>query len=231
MKFIIGILMALAFYTLLANQIKKRPVMFYVFTYLWINFTIMYYALKLNLKAPSWFTMYFMDIFQRGIFSTATFVIVMFIGVFIKHTAWSRKMMSIRGEISIIGSLFVICHNVLFGVVYFPALFKHPEMMTPQTLIASILTVILLILLIPLFITSFKCVRRKMNGKSWKKLQRMAYPFFMLIYVHVMVLYSANPSAHMFDIIVYSIVFLGYAVLRIRKALVMKAKKQNLKAA
>lgn len=228
MKLILGLLYALGFYSLFAKTIKKHPIVFYLGTYFWIVLVIMYYIMDFDKSMPGWFTSYFMDIFQRGVFSTTTFVIVMMVGVFIKPNKWSKSMMSIRGEISIMGSIFVICHNVLYGIIYFPALFKSPELMTIQNKIAAILTLILLLLLIPLFVTSFKSVRRKMNAKKWKKLQRLAYPFFMIIYVHVMVLYSANPSAHMLDIVLYSVVFLGYAALRIRKAIIKNSERKIL---
>lgn len=231
LKLIIGLLIALLFYTGLAGQIKKRPMLFYVGTYFWIVLVIVYYSLGFPAKMPEWFTGYFMDVFQRGAFSTATFMIVMFLGVFVKHNDWSRKMMSIRGELSIIACILVLCHNVLFGIVYFPSLFKHPELMTMQTKIASIITLVLLTLMLPLFITSFKSVRKTMKGKTWKKVQRLAYPFFLLIYVHVMVLYSAAVKEHMFDIVLYSAIYLSYVVLRLRKAFAKsktKAVKESL---
>ena len=47
---------------------------------------------------PEWFNEYFMNIFARGIFSTATFMVVMFLGTITKHNKLSRKLMSVRGE-------------------------------------------------------------------------------------------------------------------------------------
>ena len=52
----------------------------------------------------------------------------------------------------------------------------------------------------------------------------MAYPFFIGIYVHIMVLYSADVKSHMTGIIVYSVVYISYVVLRLRKA-VLKSRK------
>lgn len=89
--------------------------------------------------------------------------------------------------------------------------------MPTRQLIASIITIFLLLMLIPLFVTSFKAVRRKMKAKSWKNLQKMAYPFFIGIYIHVMVLYSANVKDNMLGIIVYTIIYASYIVLRLRK--------------
>lgn len=217
MRLIIGIILTTLFYLATAKKIKKYPVAFYLGTYMWIGITVGYYLLKINNSMPSWFTTYFMDLFQRGIFSTVTFMIVMFLGTVTKSNEISKKLMSIRGEISIMGCIFVLCHNVIYGVVYFPALFKNPQLMPTNHLIAAVITLILLALMLPLFITSFKCVRKKMNAKSWKNLQRLAYPFFILIYVHIMTLYLPSWKQYTLDIALYTIIYASYIVLRLRK--------------
>ena len=61
--------------------------------------------------------------------------------------------------------------------------------MNIYTKTATIITLILISMMLPLMITSFKCVRNKMKAKNWKNLQKLAYPFFYLIYVHLMVLF------------------------------------------
>ena len=188
----------------------------------------MYFNLGYDQKFPEWFNVYFMNMFSRGIFTTATFMVVMYLGVITKHNKLSRKLMSVRGEISIIGSLLTLSHNVVFGVKYFPMLFTNPKAMPTRELIASSITLCLLAMLIPLFITSFKVVRRKMSGKTWKKIQRMAYLFFIGIYVHIMVLYSADVKSHITGIVVYTLIYGSYVVLRLRKAAL---KSRKLKAA
>ena len=217
MTLITGILFTIIFYGLTAKFIKKRPVIFYVGVYVWTCFVVYYYNMGYDRNLPSWFNEYFMKIFSRGIFATATFMIVMFLGTITKHNKFSKKLMAIRGEISIMASLLVFSHNIIFGLRYFPILFTNPSSMPKRELIASIITIFLLLMLIPLFVTSFKSVRKKMKAKNWKNLQKMAYPFFIGIYIHVMVLYSANVKDNMLGIIVYTIIYVSYIVLRLRK--------------
>ena len=219
MTLIIGLLFTIIFYSLTAQSIKKHPVAFYVGMYAWTGLVVCYYNMG--------YDNYFMKIFSRGIFATATFMIVMFVGTVTKHNDFSKKLMSIRGEMSIIGSLLVISHNIIFGIHYFPVLFTNPSSMPQRELIASIITIFLLLMLIPLFVTSFKSVRRKMNAKNWKKLQRMAYPFFIGIYVHVMVLYSNDWKAHLSGVIIYTLIFVSYVILRLRKSFYKKKKAQK----
>ena len=69
----------------------------------------------------------------------------------------------------------------------------------------------------------------KMRASTWKKIQRLAYPFFIMIYIHVMVLYSAKFDKHMFDIIIYTLIFGAYGVLRIRKYIMKRKSKSKSK--
>jgi uncharacterized protein with FMN-binding domain len=70
-------------------------------------------------------------------------------------------------------------------------------------------------------------VRRRMNGVTWKKLQRLAYPFYALLYVHVMMLMvpPALRGERGYDItvFVYSFIFISYFAMRIVKALGTKS--------
>lgn len=217
MTLIIGILFTIIFYSLTKDLIKKYPVIFYLGIYAWTGFVVYYYNMGFDRNFPTWFNEYFMKIFSRGIFATASFMIVMFLGTITKHNDFSKKLMAIRGEMSIMASLLVFSHNIIFGLRYFPILFTNPSSMPQRQLIASIITIFLLLMLIPLFVTSFKTIRRKMKAKSWKNLQKMAYPFFIGIYIHVMVLYSANWKENMVGVVIYTLIYLAYIILRLRK--------------
>ena len=217
MTLITGILFTIIFYSLTKDLIKKYPVVFYLGVYAWTGFVVYYYNMGFDRNFPTWFNEYFMKIFSRGIFATASFMIVMFLGTITKHNDFSKKLMAIRGEMSIMASLLVFSHNIIFGLRYFPILFTNPSSMPTRQLIASIITIFLLLMLIPLFVTSFKTVRRKMKAKSWKNLQKMAYPFFIGIYVHVMVLYSSNWKENMVGVVIYTLRYLAYIILRLRK--------------
>ncbi|MFR6220817.1 MAG: hypothetical protein ACLUJE_01400 [Anaerococcus sp.] len=217
MTLITGILFTIIFYSLTKDLIKKYPVVFYLGVYAWTGFVVYYYNMGFDRNFPTWFNEYFMKIFSRGIFATASFMIVMFLGTITKHNDFSKKLMAIRGEMSIMASLLVFSHNIIFGLRYFPILFTNPSSMPQRQLIASIITIFLLLMLIPLFVTSFKTVRRKMKAKSWKNLQKMAYPFFIGIYVHVMVLYSSNWKENMVGVVIYTLIYLAYIILRLRK--------------
>ncbi len=225
MNLIVGLIAITLFYILFANIIKKYPVLFYMATYILIIPVVLYYETKFYREMPIWFTKYVMDIFRRGIFSTVTFMIVMFIGVVTTHNKYTRKLMSIRGEMSIIGCFAALCHNLAFGIRYFVEFFTNSSKMNVYTKTATIISLILIAMMIPLMITSFKCVRKKMKAKNWKNLQKLAYPFFYLIYIHLMVLFMHKPEKHMLSIALYTFIYLLYTILRLRKYLLIKKRK------
>lgn len=87
--------------------------------------------------------------------------------------------------------------------------------------------------MIPLTVMSFPKVRKKMNAKLWKKIQRTAYLFYALIYIHIMVLFmpmaKTGRDGYFLSVIVYSAVFIGYAVCRIRKSILRKKPESTTK--
>ncbi len=227
MMLIEALVISVLLYSVLADRIKQKAAAYYTGTYALTAFVVAYYLLGWSEKLPGAVNSWGMDLFQRGALSTATFIIVMFLGTITKQNAFSIRLLKIRGEISIIGCILAFAHNIVFGVVYFPMLISRPEALDGPRLWAAYLTLILLALMIPLFLTSFRCIRKKMRPKAWKRLQRLAYPFYYLIYIHVMLLYSIDAKAHIFDILVYTGIYALYTVLRLRKYFLMKKKKEN----
>ena len=74
-----------------------------------------------------------------------------------------------------------------------------------------------------LWVTSAQRVKHAMKAASWKRVQRLAYPFYVLTYVHLALLLMpsalAGNDVAVLSIAVYSIVMGAYVVLRLRKAL------------
>ena len=65
-----------------------------------------------------------------------------------------------------------------------------------------------------------------MKAKAWKRLQRLAYGFYGLTYIHAMLLavhfLKAGKGEYILNILLYSAVFLPYGILRLRKAMAKK---------
>ena len=62
-----------------------------------------------------------------------------------------------------------------------------------------------------------------MKYKSWKMLQRSAYAFYGLIYIHVMLIMlpiaKCGNLQYILNVLIYSLVFLIYATMRVNKPL------------
>ena len=73
-----------------------------------------------------------------------------------------------------------------------------------------------------LLVTSFQVVKRRMSAARWKGVQRLAYPFYLLTYVHLLLMLAPSALhggvAATTSVAVYSIVFAAYVVLRLVRA-------------
>lgn len=200
------------------REIKKYSTFIYLITILITVLSILTFKLKLNTNFPEYINKYFIGIFPRGTISLALFTIVMFTGILKNSSKIKRKLMSIRGELSIIACIVTLGHNIYFGMYFFVVLFTNPGSLSTTKFFATIISIILILLMLPLMITSFTCVRKRISHKTWKRIQRLAYLFYGLIYVHILLLYIPKIQKGKLDeIIIYSIIFIGYYLLRIYK--------------
>ena len=162
------------------------------------------------------------NIFVNCAFATALFAVVMYMAVLPRGGRAVKRLLPIRAELSIMASLLTLGHNVAYGKTYF----MRPERLEGELLWAAICSLALVALMLPLMVTSFPKVRRKMRAKAWKRLQRLAYGFYGLTYIHAMLLavhfLKAGKGEYILNILVYSAVFLTYGILRLRKALAKK---------
>ena len=219
MLFFISLSSSLIFFLLFYKAIRKKPTLFYLLTIGSVAYLFGSYLLNAYAWWPEWFMDYIALQYSRGSLSTAVFAIVMYLGVLSTKIPGVRELKSIRGEISIIGSFLALGHNIYYGMYYFTALFTNSKELTLPYIIATCITIILIFIMLPLMITSFLCVRKRMKPSSWKRLQKLAYLFYFLLYVHVMIVLCSNIRGFstVLSMIVYSVVFIPYIVLLMLK--------------
>ncbi len=223
MIFLISILIATIFVWATKSILRKKSVVFYIIASVIAVTTLITSYLNIEPTLPEFVRTWVLPIFSKSAFSTALFVFVMYANA-VSNTSIIRKtLMPIRAELSIIASILTLGHNAYYGISYFPKLFLNPSSLGSQFLYATITSIVMMIIMLPLFVTSFPSVRKNMNAKTWKSLQKFAYIFYALIYVHVLILNF--PSAingdltSQINIIIYSFIFISYAILRVNKAL------------
>ena len=202
---------------------KKHASVCYVLAAVIAALVVVCTATGASAAFPAWMRSWVWPIFARSALSTSLFVAVMYANAVPNGSGLMKAIMPVRGELSIIACILTLGHNVSYGMTYFRLLFVSPSRLPANQLAAAVCSLVMLCIMLPLFITSFKCVRKKMKGSSWKKLQRLAYGFYALIYIHVLLL--ALPAArkgnvtYLMTVVMYSVVFLTYGAMRARKAL------------
>lgn len=229
MLFLIAIAAAFGFAYLCKKPLKQHPHIFYAGAAV---ISIIVAAVDFR-NVPEFVNTYIIGLFSRGAFGTALWAVVMWTGAFPNGSKPIKAFMPIRGELSIFAAILTLGHNIGYGKTYFVRLFTDASRMSAEQLTASFLTIAMLIIMIPLTVMSFPQIRKKMNAKLWKKIQRTAYLFYGMMYLHVMVLFvpmaKAGRQGYFLSVLAYSIVFIGYAVCRIRKWYLLRKKAENIK--
>ena len=223
MLLIISLIIVALFIYFLKDSLKKYANIFYIgaavisIAVFLLEFLPMHLFVKNNI----------LGIFAKGSLGTAMFVVVMYTGALPKGNKLIAPLMKIRGELSITAAILVLCHNFTYGMTYFRMLFTKTSLLSATQLAAAVISLVLIAIMIVLTVTSFLSVRKKMQAKKWKQLQRTAYVFYGLMYVHIMLInipYARlGLGMYVANVVIYSIVFLGYAAMRISKAVSVKA--------
>lgn len=226
MLFIVALIISIIFVAVFKELLKKYPNIFYITAAV---ISIAAFVCSSYVTMPSWVRDYVVGIFAKGSLGTAFFVLVMYAGAMKNTWKATKTLMKIRGELSIMGCVLVLCHNCTYGRTYFRMLFTKPQSLSATQMTAAIISLVLITIMLILTVTSFPQVRKKMNAVKWKKLQRTAYIFYGLIYVHILLInvpYARRGmSDYIINVAVYSLVFVNYAMMRIHKAAAKKVKK------
>ncbi|MCR5706816.1 MAG: FMN-binding protein [Ruminococcus sp.] len=228
MLFLISLAIALTVAFLLDKPLKKRPAVFYITAAVLTVVTIIIEQSDIEITSR-FIRDYVLGIFTRGALGAAFWVVVMWAGALPNGSAPIKKLMPIRGELSITAAILTFAHVVTYGMIYITNLIKGRT--GSDFILTSAVCLIMVLIMIPLTVMSFKTIRKKMNARTWKKIQRLAYIFYAFIYIHIIVLFvpkaQKGREGYFLSVLVYSLVFIGYAVMRIRKAYIAEKKPEN----
>lgn len=224
---ILTLICSLAFFHFFGKALKKKPAVFYGICIL-LSLVSIFYPREGGLPFLDFF---FKKIMQRGVLAGSLFIWVMLAPVLPKSFSGRKTIYLLRGEMAICASLITLAHNLAFGGKYFGALFFGQGHISLMELHAAIVSCLMILLLIPLTITSFQTVRRKMQAKSWKKLQNWSYLFYLLLYLHIFFIYQGalirGKGEYFFTLMLYSFIFGFYGFLRIRQYRIQKESKEK----
>lgn len=119
---------------------------------------------------------------ESGHISLAIFLLVMFASTFGKRNTFYKKILLVRGDLSIIGFIFLLPHAIKQLSL---ALYGY-----------NFTGIIAMLIMFPLTISSFMTIRKKIRPDRWKKLHKLAYIAYMMIYIHIgfdISIHQSNP--------------------------------------
>lgn len=146
------------------SVIFKKPIILYVVALLITIASVVYYQLP------------YFRIVTGGLIGYGIFAVVMFVGILPNKWTVSRMIKKVRGELSILGFIFISSHAFLhiFGMFGTIDLFG----------IAAY------VIMVPLTFVSFKIIKKNVSVKEWLTIQKGAYGIYVLLFVHLLVVSS-----------------------------------------
>ena len=213
MKFLIILAVTAALIAVLQPVIKKYPVIFYVLAIV-LDIAFLY---SMNFPVSVPVKSFLILLVRRCQVAFAIFIVVMFTGVFKNGSKLRSWLQPIRGYLSITACLLACGHIAAYLVPFVSGLFGSNQ--SQYISIAIIASLGLCVLLVILGVTSFEKIRYSMQPKTWHNIQRWAYLFYALIFVHVVFLLVPpallGGATAQKSIIVYVGIFVIYTAMRL----------------
>ena len=224
MLFLISLLIAAVFSVFCGETVRKRPAPFYIAAAVLSIGTVCAAQFRIT-GIPAPVQNYLIAPFTKGTLAAAFWAVVMWTGALPNGSALMKKLMPPRGQLSIFAGILTLGHAVGLGISMLPRWIEKADILNLS------ICIVLMVIMLPLTVISVRAIRNKMKAKTWKSVQRTAYVFYAFIPLHVIALNFARArGGHkeaFFNLLVYLAVFLGYAVCRLRKAYIRKAKPER----
>ncbi len=181
MQNLIALAISLAAIHFFSKPIRKYAAIFYATALIFSAGALAYPAFPIS------------SIINDGYLGLSLWIIVMFVGIRNPFKALSKKIRLVRTQLSVAAFIFTFAH------------FIHDFMLSLELSIAT--GIVSLVIMAPLFATSFEIVRKRFKCSTWKKFHRFAYGAYVLMFMHVILVtgntvkllyYSAALSLYLF---------------------------------
>ena len=146
-----------------------------------------------------------------GMVGLAFFYVVLIVGVLPKKWKFAIPLRALRKEWSIVGFLLITPHSLynLYNMLFNGKSFTWFGIVTFG-------------IMVPLFITSFTVIRKKMTPKSWKFLQSFAYLSYIGLFIHIIL-----NASQLLNLVAYLVAFIPYLI--VKSILLLRTLKIKLK--
>ena len=243
------------FFILLSKSIKKHSTIYYIaFSFPFLLYLITFFGSMMGIEMPNLIVVPVLgeilrDYIHVGALGHPILIIIMYMGALNSKIPAVRKLLSIRKEISIISGFPILMHSLVRVMNNLPGAIKFftdkvgylentkvvSEFGAGISSLSFILGIALLIIFVPLWVTSFDAVRKRIGVVKWKKLQKWAYVLYALLFIHaigIQVGGMLNPRGGVsfseielsrqirqyIHIISLLLIYVSYLYLRLRKA-------------
>ena len=247
---------------LCSKSIKKYSTIYYIvfgvpFALVMISFIgrlIGVEWLQLNYRAIPFMSEITRDYIHMAAFGHPLLILIMYMGALDPKIPSVKKLLSIRKELSIISGFPVLTHSLIRVTNNFPNSLKfftnNAEYMENASVSSElgagissfslVIGIFLLIIFLPLWVTSFNSVHKRMGGVKWKKLQKWSYVLYAILFIHAVGIqiggilnprggHHAKPAV---EIVIHLgslvLIYGSYLYLRLRKAKRCKKKNSNM---
>lgn len=125
----------------------------------------------------------FLEPFFKGYVGFSIFYVVMIAGALPKQWKLTKVLKAIRTPYSVVGFIVLLIHPL-----------HYANEVLSQTRAIPYFGVLAFVVMIPLFVTSYMVIRKKMKPKSWKSLQKWAYLSYAALFVHLIIQASTTQN-------------------------------------
>ena len=215
MEAIIALVVCFAFSFLCANLLKKAPVVFYV---AFIVVGALFASGAVEAYAPA-LHLALIPYLRRASLAFGLFTVVMSVGALPEGNPVRKRITPIRGTLSLLGFVLVFVHVMGYAATYWVSVANGVA--NPWIACGLIIGVVTSVLLIVLSVTSVSAVHRALDPRLWKNIQRLAYPFYLLMYFHLAAMLAPSSLVggnSLANFVVYTVVVAAYSSARLLRA-------------
>lgn len=142
-----------------------------------------------------------------GFTGLSFFIVVMYSGVLDKST-FRKRLFMVRAELAILGTIFLFPH----ALGYIEIVLEEVGLLNAP--LNFFLGFVSGVVIIPLFITSFTFIRKRMNYKEWKQLHLLAYLSYLFLGLHLIFI---NNDRQLMYIVLFGTYFLLKSIMLLQK--------------
>jgi DMSO/TMAO reductase YedYZ heme-binding membrane subunit len=186
---------------LLSKSIKRHATVYYtVFAIPFVMVALPFAARLAGVEMFSFSRIPFLgsilrDYIHAGTLGFPLLIIIMYMGALSPKNPQVKKLLGIRKELSILSGFPILTHSLVRVTNNFPRALdffigNEAGGEAAGTLGAGIsnsslvLGIVMLALFIPLWVTSFDSVHKRMGNARWKKLQKWSYVLYATLFIH-----------------------------------------------